>query len=127
MASRYYRQKSHLSANNGDSTGIGTINGPIVDCASIGMSNEQAGFQNADAAVSSGRSSPDNVQIVKAIADHEETDPLNLDFVLGEEIDTEALETVLDADADNVHVTFTVDGLVVTVASDGTIMIADEN
>jgi hypothetical protein len=91
------------------------------------MSNEQAGFQNADAAVSSGRSSPDNVQIVKAIADHEETDPLNLDFVLGEEIDTEALETVLDADADNVHVTFTVDGLVVTVASDGTIMIADEN
>lgn len=89
------------------------------------MNKGQAGYKNEDAACSSDAVSPDSLQIIKAIAEYEEMDPLELDFVLGEHIDTEALERVLDADVEYLQVSFTINGVAVSVASDGTIMIAD--
>jgi len=88
------------------------------------MSDNQGEFRREDATVDSAGASPDSLQIIEAIAEYEETDPLELDFVLGEHIDPEALETVLNADVEELQVSFTINGVAVSVASDGTIMIA---
>lgn len=89
------------------------------------MSDDQAGVQRGDAAGASRVGSPDSLQIIEAVADYRGIDPLELDFSLGEQIDPEALETVLDADVEDLQVTFTIDGMTVSVANDGTIMITD--
>lgn len=73
----------------------------------------------------SGNTPPDSFQIIEAIADHRETNPLELDFALGEQVNPEALETVLDANVEEIQITFTINGMVVTVANDGTISVVD--
>jgi len=89
------------------------------------MPEDQVRVQNGDAVGTSSVGSPDSLQIIEALAEHQGVDPLELDFVLGEQIDSEALETVLDADAEALQVTFTIDGMTVSVANDGTITISD--
>jgi len=89
------------------------------------MPNDQAGVQIGDGSGYSSGASPEGLEIIDALADYQGVEPLELDFALGEKIDVEALETVLDADTEGVQVTFTVEGITVTVAGDGTIMISD--
>jgi len=95
----------------------------VRDC--IAMSDDQPGVQSGDAAGRSSVTSPDSLEIIEALADYRGVDPLELDFALGEKIDPEALETVLDSDTEDLQVTFTIDGTTVSVADDGTIMISD--
>jgi len=96
-----------------------------MECEGIAMSDDQAGVQSGDAAGSSIDVSPDSLQIIEALADYRGVDPLELDFALGEQIDPEALETVLDADIEDLQVTFSIDGMTVSIGNDGTIMISD--
>ncbi len=92
---------------------------------SITRSNDQAGVQNGEVVGASTCTSPDGLQIIEALADYQGVDPIELDFVLGEKIDTEALETVLDADTETLKVTFRIEGMTVFIAADGTIMISE--
>ncbi len=91
----------------------------------IAMADNQAGVQNGDGAVSFSVDSPGSLQIIKALAEYQGVDPMELDFMLGEKIDPEALETVLDADAEDLQVTFTIEGMTICIADDGTIMISE--
>jgi len=92
---------------------------------SIAMSDDRAEVQNGGAVGASTGTSPDSLQIIEALADYQGVDPLELDFALGEKIDPEALETVLDADTEDLQVTFTIEGVTVSIADDGTIMISE--
>jgi hypothetical protein len=88
---------------------------------------ENGGPQHAEGTLASLNSPPDSIEIVKAVAEHEKINPLDLEFALGEHIDPDALEAVLDADVEDIEVSFQIQGVVVTVASDGTILVTDPN
>lgn len=63
-----------------------------------------------------------SVQVVTAVADADDVDPLDLDFVLGRHVDADALDKLVDHATDRdtgVTVQFTVDDRLVTVEADG--------
>lgn len=64
---------------------------------------------------------PDSVQVIERIADHVEKDPTEVDFTFGDYLDPDALDTLLESATSELVIAFTIDELLVTVATDGTI------
>ena len=70
---------------------------------------------------------PVTVQIVEALAAHFDTEPTALEFSLADVVDPDALEALLESDADDLAVSFTVRGSAVTVTGDGTLLLSDRD
>lgn len=68
---------------------------------------------------------PDSVQVIETIADHLDKEPTEVDFTFSDYLDPDALDTLLESTTEDVVVAFTLEGLLVTVANDGTIEVKD--
>lgn len=68
---------------------------------------------------------PDSVQVIETIADHLDKDPNDVDFTFSDVLDPDALDRLLKSATEDLVVAFTVDGLLVTVATDGTIEVQE--
>lgn len=69
---------------------------------------------------------PPSMQVVKAVADHEGTDPVGLVEPLYDTIDPDALDALFDGPSDrHGKITFRYHGYRVTVHSDGRVDVTD--
>lgn len=68
---------------------------------------------------------PDSIQVIETIADHVGKAPIDVDFTLGDHVDPDALDSLLESSTEELVVAFTIDDLLVTVANDGTIEVRD--
>ena len=74
---------------------------------------------------SSSSTGPNSIQVIETIADYVGKDPIDVDFTLGDYLDPEALDTLLESSTEELVVAFTIDNLLITVANDGTIEVRD--
>lgn len=69
---------------------------------------------------------PDSHQVIETLAEHVDKDPVEVDFTFNDHINPDALDKLLETDTEEVIVEFSVENMSVTVSSDGTIRIDDQ-